>query len=100
MGKGKAITGLVLGIVAMCFCWFWITALIALPMAIVGLCLSVSGGKQMQANGASKGLGVAGMVVGIVATVLSAIMFFACGVCGMCVYCEAKKLEAAVNAWA
>ncbi len=85
MGKGKAITGLVLGIVSLVACWFGIASLIALPVAIVGLCLSVSGGKQMKANGLASGLATAGTIIGIIAVILSAIMFFTCGLCALCV---------------
>jgi hypothetical protein len=84
--KGKAIAGLVLGIVGLIFSfigeWF---SIIALPMAIVGLVLSVSGKKALAAAGQPAGLGTAGLVIGIIAVVFSAIFFFTCGVCVLCV---------------
>ncbi len=98
MGKGKAITGLVLGIVAIVACWFGIASLIALPVAIVGLCLSVSGGKAMKANGLSAGLATAGTVIGIIAVILTAIMFFTCGLCALCVCLSGEALDAAAGA--
>ena len=87
-GKGAAIAGLVLGIVAIVFGWFlgglvW-TAIIALPLAIVGLVLSVKGGKQLKAAGQPSGIATAGLVIGIIAVVVCSISFFTCGVCGIC----------------
>ncbi len=82
MGKGLSIAGFVLGIVALVLGflsgWF---SIIALPIAIVGLVLSVVGGKKAQANGEKNGFATAGLVIGIIAVVLSAILFFSCGLC-------------------
>lgn len=84
--KGKAIAGLVLGIVGLVFSflgtWF---SVIALPIAIVGLVLSVMGKKALTAAGQPAGLGTAGLVLGIIAVVFSAIFFFTCGICTICV---------------
>ena len=84
--KGKAIAGMVLGIVSIVFgflgAWF---SILALPMAIVGLVLSVSGKKALAAAGQPAGLGTAGLVVGIIAVVFASIFFFTCGVCVLCV---------------
>lgn len=84
--KGKAIAGLILGIVALIFSFFggFISAwcyVIALPIAIVGLVLSVMGGKALKAAGQPKGIATAGLVIGIIATVFGAITFFTCGIC-------------------
>ncbi len=85
MGKGQSIAGLVLGIVGIVFGflngWF---AVLGLPVAIVGLVLSVSGGKKLKANGIESGIATAGLVLGIIAVVLTAIMFFTCGLCVIC----------------
>lgn len=82
MGKGKAIAGFVLSIVGLAITWFggWFS-IIALPVSIVGLVLSVVGGKALKASAQPHGIATAGMVIGIIATVLSAIFFFTCGVC-------------------
>ena len=86
MGKGKSIAGLVLGIVSLIICWIPVWGAIpALPMAIVGLVLSVLGGKKAKAAGQKSGLATAGLVIGIIATVLSAITFLSCGLCVICV---------------
>ena len=82
--KGKAIAGLVLSIVALVIGWWGILAFVGLPMAIVGLVLSVSGGKQLKAAGQPSGIATAGLVIGIIAVVLTGIAFFTCGLCAVC----------------
>ncbi len=85
MGKGKAIAGLVLGIVGIVFgILSGYFSLVGLPVAIVGLVLSVSGRKNLIDSGESAGLGTAGMVLGIIAVVFTAIAFFTCGICILC----------------
>lgn len=85
-----AVAGLVISIVALVmsliggFVNAW-CCVIALPLAIVGLVLSIVGGKKLKSENKSAGVGTAGMVVGIIATVFSAIMFFTCGLCVICV---------------
>ena len=83
--KGKAIAGLVLSIVALVIGWWGILAFVGLPMAIVGLVLSVSGGKQLKAAGQPSGIATAGLVIGIIAVVLTGIAFFTCGLCVLCI---------------
>lgn len=85
MGKGKAIAGMILGIVGIvCGCLSGYLSLIGLPVAIVGLCLSVSGGKSLRANNLPAGIATAGLVLGIIATIFTAIAFFTCGICIIC----------------
>ena len=93
--KGKAIAGMVLGIVAIVFGFLgkWFSVL-ALPMAIVGLVLSVIGGKALKAAGQPSGIATAGLVLGIIAVVLTSIFFFTCGICTICI---ASELNAAAN---
>jgi len=93
--KGLGIGGLVAGIVALVITWIggWFY-IIALPLAIAGLVLSVIGGKKLKAAGQSAGVATAGLVIGIIATVLSSIFFFTCGICVLCV---ANEIEDAVN---
>ncbi len=91
--KGKAIAGLVLGIVAIVFSFLGtFFSILALPMAIVGLVLSVMGRKALLAAGQPAGIGTAGLVLGIIAVVLSAIFFFTCGICVLCVAAEVNSL--------
>ena len=98
-GKGQATAGLILGIVALASAlligpflnaWFCV---LALPIAIVGLVLSVIGGKKLKTAGAPAGIGTAGLVVGIIAVVLSAICFFTCGLCVICVTAAANEIN-------
>lgn len=88
-GKGQAIAGLVLSIVGLVFSFLgtWFSVL-ALPMSIVGLVLAVMGGKKLKAAGAPAGIATAGLVLGIIAVVFSAIFFFTCGICTICVAAE------------
>ena len=85
MGKGFAIAGFVLSIIGVVFGilngWF---SIIGLPVAIVGLVLSVNGRRRLASNGMPTGIGTAGMVLGIIATVFTAIAFFTCGICLIC----------------
>ena len=83
MGKAKA--GLVLGIVSCALAvisWVIFTwaALVALPLAIVGLVLSAKAGKAQKS-----GVATAGLILGIIATVLSGIGM-ACVICAICVF--------------
>ena len=85
--KGKAVAGLVLGIVAIVLgigiLGGW-GCVISLPAAIIGLCLSVSGGKALKAAGQPAGVATAGLVLGIIAVVFTAMSFFSCGLCTIC----------------
>lgn len=85
-GKGLAVAGLVLSIVGLVLGFFgaWFS-IIALPVSIVGLVLAVMGGKKLKAVGAPAGIATAGLVLGIIAVVFSAIFFFTCGICTLCV---------------
>jgi hypothetical protein len=39
------------------------------------------GGKKLKANEQKSGIATAGLVIGIIAVCLSAILFFTCGIC-------------------
>lgn len=85
-----AVAGLVISLTALVmsliggFANAW-CCVFALPLAIVGLVLSIVGGKKLKSENRSSGVGTAGMVIGIIATVFSAILFFTCGLCVICV---------------
>jgi hypothetical protein len=87
-GKGMAVTGFVLSLVGLIFS-SWIAAIAVLSIATGGsawlmyfwlvLCiasvvLSVMGMSKLGKTGGKKGLGIAGMVIGIVATIYSIIL--------------------------
>lgn len=82
-GKGKAITSMVLGIIAVVLCWFGYVAILSLVLAIVGLVLAISAKKDMKASGnfSARGMATAGLVLSIISLVLSAIVFLACTIC-------------------
>ena len=67
----------------------WLT-LIPLALAIVGLVLSVIGGKKVKAAGGKSALATAGLVIGIIATVWASIAFISCG---LCIICAGEALE-------
>ena len=98
MGKGQSVAGFVLGIVGIvCGLLSGYLSLIGLPIAIVGLVLSVSGGKKLRANGQPAGMATAGLVLGIIAVVFTAIAFFTCGVCIICAGTTAGAIENAFS---
>lgn len=93
-GKGAAIAGLVLGIVALVLRIFlggWL-GLVILALSIVGLVLSINGGKALKAAGQPAGIATAGLVLGIIAVVLSALLFLTCDLCVICAVCAAASL--------
>ena len=77
-GLVLSIAGLVLGFLSGVF------SIIGLPVSIIGLALAVKAGKNARAQGLPTGVATAGMVVGIIAVVISAITFFTCGICILC----------------
>lgn len=84
-GKGMAIAGMVLGIIGIVFGVLnGIFSILGLPIAIIGLILSVKGGKRLKEAGQPKGVATAGLVLGIIATVFTAVAFFTCGICILC----------------
>lgn len=92
-GKPFAIAGFVLALVGAVISFFtgWFS-IVALPVSIVGLVLSVIGRKKSIAAGFPGGLGTAGLVIGIIATVISTINFFTCGICVLCLADEVNDL--------
>ena len=85
MGKGLAVAGFVLSIVGVVFGMLsGFFSILGLPISVVGLVLAVIGGKKLEANGQPKGIATAGLVIGIIATVISGITFFTCGLCILC----------------
>lgn len=79
-----AITGFVLSLVGLLMGVIgnWVSAwccVFGLPVAVTGLVLSAVSRKKRPGA-----LGTAGLVVGIIATVFTAITFFTCGLCVIC----------------
>lgn len=93
-GKAFSITSLVLGIVAVVLAWFYGINIIALICGIAAIPFSISGKKKAVAAGQPTGLATAGLVLGIIGTVLAAIGFLACTVC-VCAVGEAAVVSGA-----
>lgn len=83
--KGKAVAGMSLGIIGIVFgILSGYFSILGLPIAIVGLVLSVSARKQLTTAAQPTGIATAGLVLGIIAVVFTAIAFFTCGICIIC----------------
>lgn len=86
-GKGMSIAALVLGIVGAAGGWFGYLGFVALAAAILGIVFAVKGRKMSTAaHGRPSGLATAGLVLGIIGTVLAGIGVLACTVCAACLY--------------
>lgn len=92
-GKGLAVTGFILSLVGLIFS-SWIAAIALaslllgdsawlmyfwLVLCIVSIVLSVMGMSKLKKTGGKRGLGIAGMVIGIVATVYALILTLGLG---------------------
>lgn len=76
-----AVAGLVLSILALVgsiLSWLPIVGYLALPLAIVAVILSALAMKKQPEK---KGMAIAGLVMGIIALVLSGILTIACTIC-------------------
>ncbi|MBE6654511.1 MAG: hypothetical protein E7608_03540 [Ruminococcaceae bacterium] len=83
--KAKVFSSFVMSIVAIVFgCLPGMFSVIALPIAIVALIFSITGGKAMKANGEEYGFITPSLILGIIATSFTAITFFTCGICLAC----------------
>ena len=93
MGKGLAIAGFVLTLIGLVLGFVPLIALAGFPVALTGLILSVVGGKKLKAAGLPHGLATAGLVLGIIAVVITGITFLTCGLCTLCAAGTAGALE-------
>ena len=93
-GNGLSIAGLVLGIIAIVFAWFYVVNIAAVVCGVVGIICAVKGRSQASAAGNPSGLGTAGLVLSIIGTVLAGIGFLSCTVC---VWCAAGTASTALN---
>ena len=76
-GKNLAIGSLVCGILSLVLTFFGYGALVGLILGIVAIILSVNAKKQ----GYTEGMQKAGLVLGIIGTILCGITFVACALC-------------------
>ena len=72
------VASLVLGILALVFCWIRILKWVGLVMAFIGIILGAVGLK----NPAKKGVAIAGLVLSIIGFILCIVLIFACNACG------------------
>jgi hypothetical protein len=92
-GKGLAVSGFVIALVALVFYVFVATAvtfaaalgggyglgIFWLVLSLAGTALSILGMMKLGKTGGKKGLGIAGMIIGLVATVLTTILVLSIG---------------------
>ncbi len=100
MGKGLAITGLILTIFGLLFSFLSIlpfVSIVALVLAVAGLILAVVGGKKLRANNLKKGVATAGLVIGIIAVIFSGIGFVTCGACQICIVANGNEIDEIVD---
>ncbi len=75
--KGFNITSMILGIISIIgFCWWFVS----IPTSIIAIIFSVAGKKD-----AGRGMGIAGMVLGIISLALW-ILLFVCAFAGIAVF--------------
>ncbi len=89
-GKGLAITGFIISLVAIVFFWIispialfaalagggWTLSIIWLVLSIAGAALCFMGMKKLGATGGGKGLAITGLVLSLVAIALSAWLIY------------------------
>ena len=75
-----AVAALVLGIIGIVFSWFP-AVIVGVPLAIIGLILSIVARKNAVANGQPTGMATAGLVVSIIAIAFAAVTTIACVSC-------------------
>ncbi len=73
--KGMAIAALVLGIIAILFCWFPVFNAVSIVLGIISLILGIMGvNKASKGLAGGKGMGVAGIILGAIALVISIVV--------------------------
>jgi hypothetical protein len=79
-----AIASLVLGIIALVFTFIPVIGNMAPILAIIGIVLGVMGKKQLAMTGQPSGTATAGLVLSVIALVISLIFTIICGSCAIC----------------
>lgn len=80
-GKGKAIAAMVLGIVAIIIAWFPFVSIASIILSIIGLVLAVGFRKANPKGSPGGNMATAGLVLCVIALVLSIIGLVACTIC-------------------
>ena len=94
-----ALVGLLCGIVGLWFMAQPVVVIIGIVLSIVGIVFGAMGMKAMKAEGQSTGMAVAGLVIGIVATVLGFI-FLPCACAAREVITAAEKYGSSLTEYA
>lgn len=76
-----AVASLVLGIVSLVLCVFGFGFPIGTILSIVGIVLAILGKKQLVERAQPTGMATAGLVLSIIALILSLLFFIACTAC-------------------
>jgi len=87
--NGIAVASLVLGIVSIVFSWIWF---LALPAGIVAIVLGV---KARKLGGPKAGMATAGLVMGIIGTVLGGIV----AICAVACAAAIADINSNINNW-
>ena len=82
-GKGMSIAALVCGILGLVGGWIPVVGYFALILSILGIVFGAKGSKIAKETGEGKGLATAGLVLGIIGTVLGGIGVL-CATCALC----------------
>jgi hypothetical protein len=72
-GNGIAVAGMVLGILAIVFCWLWFIAGI---LGILGIIFGAIGISRANRVGTGKGMAITGIVCGVLGMVLAVVIIF------------------------
>lgn len=93
--KGKSIAAMVCGIIGVAGCFIpggWVFVVITLVLAIIGIVLGSQGMKAAKATGEGKGMAVAGLVLGIIGTVMSGIGLICAVACATAISAAGSSL--------
>ena len=82
--KTLAIIGIVCGAVAIVFSFIIYANIVGLAAGIVGIVLAIKAKKSFEGAGEASPLPKIALILAIVGTVLSAIFFFTCTLCAIC----------------
>lgn len=95
--KTLGIISIVCGGVAIVLSFFTYLNIIGLAAGIVGIILAVKAKQSFQNAGQTSPVPTVGLVLSIVGLVLSAIFFFTCTLCAICVCASGTALESAAD---
>ena len=99
-GLGLSITSLVVGCCSILFCWTPVLNIILLACGIIAIIMGAAGRKKsILAYGRASGIATAGLVLGIIGTVITGIGAVSCLACVGCASCAACESIGAASAF-